>query len=1285
MNYCLICGKNEAGADQLCTKCGAGPMDREKESAVGFAKRLGDTSIPDMIAQGKKYALKPPELMAIQDILLELGKYEKETGGVIGSARVYHLLGNFFSVLNNSVSALENYSKALLISPDNFIVLREKIRVLELMGKMDEARAAKAELIRCQQVPAGPPPLHSPAPPPLSSPSPFPPPVPDESQRFNSPPIPPSTPPIPPSAPPIHPAPPGEPLPTKTDPSTPAFPPALPDSPPAGSYGSPPAPLAPQFPLKTPPDSPPPVNSYGSQAIPVPQQYSYKAPTPDLDGSHHPEQPKSTGTDPANVNLRVGEAFQWINKMNGAGIDTAPAYELLQNAQNLLALNPDGAMDKANEALAWCEKTFGEEKERYTSELLETQALLSSALEEGIRYDEGAGEMEAAVMAFRSDDFSEFTRRIGIIKKTVEDRTNMRKYNSLLREFSTRVNAAKDVLGPSTGGFGLDEMVSGAAENLMAGKFSELAEMLEKGDRTLTDIEELGDSLREIPALKEEIETLRGLGVDADAILNELSHAEESIGHDKIRFTTHFENAKAQVWGLKEGQKEEYLNRLLADCTGAVGKMKELEVKTDEMEGTIESITNGIHGGNYGEAEEGLNRLGTEILTIYTRELGLVGERIEEAQSKNISIPQIEETLSLTVQALNSRDIKGLSEHFGVLTIIVNDAFASGDLGARLAELHENLAKKESVMGENEAIRTIKRLLERIRVLLERGQNDGAKEIMKEAASQLEGLEETEELFVDISKLRREMVEGNYPDIALKNLKRELTIAERMMDTNIEYARKYLANANVMMAELREKFVEQRIEGHIETCRLEIEELEKTDADLSFAGALLEKITDISKEKRYDEAEVLFGKLDEEIAELQKKILNEKLQERMVRVQERMEAYAMEGGDLSAQTQLLNAAMEAMQLGELEKAMASFEEIETSLVKQRNYEETIQILKSIRKELNEMEERGTDIKKAEEILLLARPELEKGNYDMVKKYAEDCRKTMNECRHQREMFESLERLHEEIEEAKRAKINVKTALEIALAARNAIAEFDFLRASNSIESARKSIRDSVKEFHELTELVKLSRLKIDETKELGADVGELEGQFNEINVFLSQGRYEEAKVMAKNIVEHSLSVQLRHISSRSRPEPLAPPPPAQVSPTPSPPPATSMVSSVSPIPAVARPTEITSAASVTPVGTTTAAQGNRGWNVAGYGNPSPPPVVNNDPLLGGLNPPMENPLQTAVPPAMGTDNSGATTDLLAEIRNIYSKLDSSSMSCPYCSGNIPRNSTFCSQCGKSLK
>ena len=454
-----------------------------------------------------------------------------------------------------------------------------------------------------------------------------------------------------------------------------------------------------------------------------------------------------------------------------------------------------------------------------------------------------------------------------------------------------------------------------------------------------------------------------------------------------------------------------------------------------------------------------------------------------------------------------------------------------------------------------------------------------------------------------------------------------------------------------MMMELRERFVEERIEGHIERCRLEIEELCESDADLSFAGALLEKISDISKEKRFDEAEVLFNKLDEEIAELQKKILNVKFQERMVQVQARMEALAEEGVDLSFQTPILNAAMEAIQWGELDKAISLLEEIDNSLDNQKNYEETIQILKSIRKELNEMEERGLDIRKAEEILLLARPELEKGNYDTVKKYAEECRKTMKECRHQGEMFESLERLHEEIEEAKKAKIYVKTALEIAQVAQNAIVEFDFLRASNSIESARKSIRDSVKEFHELTELVKLSRLKIDETKELGADVRELEGHFNEINIFLSQGRYEEAKVIAKNIVERSLSVQLKHISNRSSPEPAPPPPSHEVPiPSPLPPLGTPPVSSGRPMPVQSRPSQV-------PIRTAGLPTQNREWAGTGYKNPSPPEEVHNDPLMVGLgNSAPGNPGQAAAPPAANTGKSGATTDLLAEIRNIYSKV-----------------------------
>ena len=1369
MNYCLMCGKTDAVSDELCSACRVKASSIGADPSLDITRTLQNTSVPDMISKGVNYSIEPSHLMAIQDILVEVDRLEKGKNNILASARMYHLLGNFFSVFNNPTKALENYDKALRISFDNLLVLRERIRVLELLGRDDEAKNEKAKLIQIQQG------LFNP-PTPIAQSPPVPPP------RAPPPTSPPSTPPGPPVTLPSPPGtPPGPPMTLPSPPGTPPGPPVTLPSPSGTTAGPPlslsispsPPPVPPmeappptpisqqavpgqQMPLNEPAPAPPgagiysqtpplsaplsmppsdsgtlggptspqttsntfppadtftapttanPSGPYNSPAMQVPSKYSYKTSLLAHQSQQFVAPHEQTQEDSSRVNARIQEVFQWIGKLSSSGISTTPALEMLQKAQEYISSsNPTEAMNTANSAVAWCESALKEHEERYTSALVECQNLISNAAKDGIGIEEVRREMELAINAYQTKNYSELNNHMDSIKNILSSQMNMGRYNALLKEMAQRINTTKEKVGQYKVSMHLDEILSAAAENLVAGRFDDLARLIENGNQILLNIEEMEENIRELPILKGEVNTIRESGGDVEEISHELSLAEDMIGIDKPSFMMHFDNGKAMIKRIKENLKEDYLSRLLSERRSDIDKLRELGMDVSIPESILGNVISQINQREFTNAQEGLGRISGEILACYSGELGNLGAQIEQAQRGNIPIPNVDEYLSNTVNALNSQDIASLAYHFSTLKRSVNDSLLSLNSNAALEELFADLQRYMTILGENKTVREIMRLLERVKILLERGEQEGAKVIIDQSRTQLDGLRDLAEVFEEISKLRAEIDEGNYPEEAVKDVKRELTIAERMLDTNIGFARNYVNNAKSMMEEVRSKFMAERNEGHLMKCQLDIEKLETEEVDRSFAKALYDKISDISKEERYEEAEVLFEKLDEEIADLESKVLMRNVQDRMVKIQTRMATMAAEGVDLSEHNELLNTAIQTMQWGEIEKVASLLDEIETTINDQTSYKEVVEELKSIRRELNELEKHGVDIKKAEIILMNARPELERENYDLVKKCSKECREMMKECREQKELLETLEHLYEEIEEARRARINVTRAMELTESAKNDIMKFNFHSASDSIDNARESIRESVRDFHELTELVKLSRLKIDETREIGADISRLEAQYNDMMELVSGGRYNEAKLLSKSIVERSLSEQLSYITSKRRLEPPSPPPPAPSEP---------MDESADKIdlPPLYE-TEKSVPLSTTPfpgiqAGLTDRVKPVGSVDMSAY----PPPIIHTQ---GARSPPQRSesvisarsipspatsspstpiashPIPTISRPMNGSSAGSevpadSTTDLLAEIRNIYSKLDSTTITCPYCSGEIPRDSTFCSQCGKGLK
>ena len=1289
MNYCIMCGKTAKGDSDLCSKCQTAHGSRDENKSLEFARILGGTSIPDMIKKNKKYSLEPGDLIKIQDILVEVGKYEKEKTDIMTSARMYHLLGNFYSVLNNRNKALDSYDKAVRITPDNTLVLREKIRLLEELGRPTEANDAKAILIRFQKDSMNPPPLASPPPPALPSMSTTPPVQPSMPTSSPAAPSMSTTPPVQPSMPTSPLLPPGqEPPGPSTEPSMsgehPPSPPILGSdmvhSPhPSSAVSLPPSPEDPIT---------PPSGQYGSQSIPVPQEYSYKAP------------------DVNDVKARVSEAFGWINKLGSSGLDTSLGLEMLQKAQELLGVqNPIDALKSTNDAISWCENTFNEQAEMCSTKMIEAQNLMAAAMEEGSIEEEARKEMELAVTAYKGERFLEFIRHIESVITIIESSRNTGNFNQSLKEFSIRVNSLKERIGAVELTARMDEMLGAAAELLVTGKLKELGELLERGNSLLTNVEGMEEHILELPRLKEEMNAIVGWGGQVDDIALEFSSTENALEVDRDSFIAHFERLKTLISEKKNSMIEEYLSQLLDNKRSEVERLKEMDVDVSAIEAILDRSAENLREKNLTAAEEELKAVENEIFKYYSNELSRINEFIEQARMNNIRIEGIEEPLDLAVRAWDKQDKKTFYEQLSLLHRIVSEEMSRGNVELTLNEFNAEVQTCKEILGDTGTINTVERLLERAGVLIERGEPAGIKQIMEQIQGQMDSLKEMKDLYAKINGLKREIEEEHYPDFATKGIKRELTIAARMMDSDIGFAKNYVINAEKMMEDVRGKFIEERMEQRLNKCNDDIEKLENRNVDLSFARALYEKITDVLKDKRYEEADVLFTKLHEEISNLKNKVYSKEIQERFIKIQDRMKVLADEGVDDPELDELLTQVEEEMKWGDAEKAMGLLDRLD-GLTKDRvNYKEVIGILKDIRKELNVLEEQGVDIRSAESILLRARPELENGNYEKVRECADQCRMKIEDYDKQREFLDTLENLYSEIEEARMARIDVNTAIVLAETAKKDIMESNFERASNSIDSARDRIRNSVMDFHELTELVKLAQLKIDETNDMGADTKTLEDQYNDMTELITLGRYTEAKVLAKAIVERALSAQLSYISVRSNNGPTAPP----IPPSPDPPiglPSNDKGSSKEDIlpspPGNETNYTIDLLADIR--------------NVYDHG-PSPysaiPPIPRAEPKVHRTTPPppglskgvaedvmlpspvISPPLSSGLPspetnqspkPTGKSDNTSETSpDLLAEIRNIYSKLGTTMMACPYCSGNIPRDSTFCSQCGRGLK
>jgi len=1252
-----MCGKTAKGDSDLCSKCRASNGGRDNDGSLEFARTLDGTSIPDMVKKNKKYSLVPGDLVKIQDILVEVGRYEKEKKDIMTSARMYHLLGNFFSVLNNRNKALDSYEKAERITPDNILVLREKIRLLEELGRPNEANEVKGKLIQLQKESMNPPPLASPPPP-----------------------VPPPTsiaPPLPPGGEPPGPS--GESdSPGELPPSSPGNlgPDITPSPDPSAAFPLPPSPGDPTT---------PPSGQYGSQAISVPQGHSYKAP------------------DVNDVKARVSEAFGWINKLSSSGIDTAPGLEMLQKAQELLgARNPMDALKSTNDAVSWCENTFKDQAEMCSAKMIEAQNLLAAAMEDGSMGEDARKEMEQAVNSFRTERFSEFIHQIESLIKKIESSKNIGDFNQRLKEFSIRVNSLKERIGIGEMTARLDEMLRTAADLLVAGKLTELGDLLEKGNTTLANMEGVEEYILELPRLKEEMNTIVGWGGQVNEIVQELIVTENALETDRDSFIAHFESLKTLISDKKNSMIEEYLMQLLDKKRSEVERLKEMDVDVSAIEGILDRSAENLREKNLTEAEEELKAVENEVFKYYSNELSRISEFIEQARMKNIPIEGIEEPLNSAVRAWDGQDKATFYEQLYLLHRIVSEEMKRGNVELTLSQYIAEVQTFKEILGDTGAVNNVERLLERAGVLIERGDPEGIKQIMEQIQDQMDALKEMKDLYAQIVGLKKEIEEEDYPDFATKGIKRELTIAERMIDSDIGFAKNYIANAEKMMEDVRGKFMEERMEARLIRCNDDIEKLDNNNVDLTFARALYEKISDVLKDKRYEEADVLFAKLHEEISNLKKKVYSKSMQERFSKIQERMKVLAEEGGDDPELYELMEQVEEEMKWGDTENAMDLLDRLEGLTDDRINYKEVIGILKDIRKELNELEEQGVDIKSAESVLLRARPELEKGNYAKVRECADQCREKIEEYDKQKEFLDALEHLYSEIEEARMARIDVNTAMVLAETAKKDIMENNFERASSSIESARERIRNSVMDFHELTELVKLAQLKIDETNDMGANTKALEDQYNDMTELISVGRYTEAKVLAKAIVERALSAQLSYISIRSN-EPAAPPTP----PSPEPPigtPANEKMSSKDDIPSP--PTE-------KPNDTIDLLADIRNVYDRGSSRETAiPPIPTAEPKVHRTTPPppglSKGTSETALPSPMiapspgvtgpsqdtgqptgsysGSDNiSGNTPDLLAEIRNIYSKLGTPVMACPYCSGSIPRDSTFCSQCGRSLK
>ena len=1357
MDFCVLCGQPGSLEKDFCSICLARESSLPaRDRSIEYARVLSGTGIPDMVAKGVKYRLEPQHLGAIQDIIVSVKGFEQDTGRNMASARMYHLLGNFFSAIGNQREALVNYQKASEITPSNLLTIREKIRVLEGLGRDGDARAEKAKMLNIQQMPGDTGPTGKPLPPSPppgrgpSSPPPGPPGEAKDSRGSSEIPVhsdmPPSdsmrrTPPLPPSPPP----------PRRGDSPFPASPPDIPtgnlEMQPPSRGGEAPGPI---LPIKEPLlESGP----YSSNVLPPEEPTAYGAgsqPESPPPLPHSPDAPTVT-----QVKQRVQEVFLWIGKLNPAGISTEPALNLLQDVQLTLTSSDTGsAMKSADRALEWCKSTMRDHAEKCSFELSEVEELISEAAEEGIPVDEPRREMEYASSSLGNENFADFSARIGTIRTHIDNYRKMRRFNLLLKGFSERLSVSKNIMGDIEPIPRLDEIMRIAVESLVANRFDELEGHLDKGIAILDSIEGIEELVKELPGFREQVTMVEDTGGSVDEVQRELILAMEALGSDRDAFVAHFENSRGILGREGERLRERRLARQLDELTGEIGRMSELEVDVSIPLGLADGITDLLKEKQYVKADDELQALNGAILNCYTAELAKIGDLLDQAQARNLTIPGIEEHLSLAVKAWNEQDRSTLYEELKFIKATVSESIEKGNYDIVLGELLADFKRYGERLGDNKATRHIGELLGQATGMVGSGASSRQlKEFFTELRSKMDELRGMAEVVDEIILLRDEVARADLPEEAAKAPLRELSIAERVLDTNLGFATNYVSTAREMIEELKGKYLEERLENQIIRCGDTLRELTEKGADVSFATLLYDKVVDLKGKNRSEEQQVLLEKLEEDLSEIKRGLYSDIARDRVIMLQTKMAEHSQDGLDLSDLNELLSTAINEMQSEHLEKAMGLLDECENILVDRVRYRETIETLKSIRHDLTELEEQGVNISKVEKILLLARPELEKGNYDGVMSYSDQCRATMKECYQQKEFLDILEHLYNEIEEARSARIDVSAAKVLAETSKNDIMDFNFLKAKDSIDKAREMIRRSVVEFHDLTELVRLSKQKIDETRAIGADVSSLDELFGEMMELATAGKYSDAKSKAKMIVEKSLSTQLSFISETRSRHPVPGPPPPAVQPDPTaivrsqavpepelPPP---IVPEEAPVPSP-QPTSDggdeeditdlladirnlyqkgvppTQQVNVTPTMPLPAQvqqsmPSNRQTPVhaparaisPGYANPMTQQVIQQGQYQGNpmaqrqlrpqgqqqgnpmaqqqITPRSQQAPAAATPSAETLPGSDTSGNLLDEIRNIYSRLDSSSMTCPYCSRAIPRDSTFCSQCGRTLK
>lgn len=1280
MNYCQICGNPGASGEGSCQNCIAvQPPLPPGDRSVEFAKLLSETSIPDMVMRGKKYHFEPKNLAAIQDILIEMKGYERKSGGSMISARMYHLLGNFFSALGNHTNAIGLYEKAQRISPDNLILLREKIRTLEELGRTEDSRKEKKRLLSIQQVsqadsmtgktnpPSPPPPAGNfingevPAPnsPPPFAPPPLPPPARARNDGNNVPGI------------------------TVTGHKKPDnFQTAAGNT----DRGEP----------RPPVDITAEEGPYSGGDISLSDKSTYGHP-----GTTAPEPPESSETRSTriptitDVKQQVQQIFLYIGTMNPTGISTDPALQLLQNVQELLtASDTASAMKSAEAAVDWCETTMKEYLVRCRDELIEIRELVEEADREGVPLENQKKELKYATAALSNENLEDFRTNIDAIRTHITNFRQMRKFNPLLKEFSGKLSDAKTRLGDAEPIPRIEEIMKCAVEHLMANEFEELESSLGSGNTILKNIEGIEEQVRELPGLIGEARIAAESGGSVDEVLGELLMAEEALDVDPEKFIIHYEKAKELLGREGERMRRERLEMQLGELKGEIGRLGEIGVDIMVSLDQVDGVSELMKKGEFVKVEEGMRTLNGVILNCYASELAKVGNLIEEARSQNLSITGIEEHLGMAVSAWNEQDRMKLYEELKALKHIVAESIEKGNYSIVLSELLADYKRYGEVVGSNKATMKIGELLGQATGMMETSYSQEINDFFTELRSKMTELGDMARIMTEISGLRLEIEKAMLPEDVASGSLRELSIAERVLDTNIGFAANYVETARTMVSKLKKKYFEERLGEEIRTYGVAIEELGQKGADISFARVLLEKIVDIEKERRFSEAEVLLEKLGEEVSEIKTGLYSDIARDRVIMLQTSIAEHGREGLDLTEVNELLGAAINEMQNGDLTRSMSLLDECDSVLSDRLQYRETIEILKGIRRDMSDLEGLGVDIKRAEKALQRARPELEKGNYDNVREYAEECRAKMNECYQQKEFLEILEQLYNEIDEARSVKIDMSAANLLAETARKDIMEFNFLKAKDSVERARDMIRRSVLEFHEMTELIKLAQQKIDETRAIGADISTLDALFDEMMDLAMSGSYSKARSKAKIVVEKSLSFQLSYISKKRSKEHISIPQPptegrthrADVPPSP---------------PEAVPPPDVSDGAGRDGTGNEEEQITDLLADIRTLYQKGPPPkppssVMVTRPLPDihdrtapanqpGPDPHREVGVPEKPPETEGRYSPESSGDLLAEIRNIYSRLDTTTMTCPYCSGAIPRDSTFCSQCGRTLK